>query len=233
VGPADGHVDDEALGGLSGVLLNAETVDRMLILVADLAARALTGAAVSVTLPGDDGPYTPNATAAVARELDEVQYEAGEGPCLSALRGSEPVSSAITDAAERWPAFAAAAEERGVGAIHSSPLRTSDRTIGAMNVYLDSADPLTDVDVEMIALLAEQGASVVACAFAYNEVSTLASQLQEALASRDLIGQAKGILMRTEGCDANAAFDLLRRASQRTNRKLRDVAADLVASTTR
>jgi hypothetical protein len=108
----------------------------------------------------------------------------------------------------------------------------NERPLGALNVYLGSAEPLAEADASMAALIAEQGAAVVSCALAYNEVSTLAGQLEEALASRDLIGQAKGILMKAEGCDANAAFDLLRRASQRTNRKLRDVAADVVASTT-
>jgi GAF domain-containing protein len=215
---------------MGGVLLNEQTVDRILGLVTELTERTVRSAsAVSVTLVQEGKPFTPNASDPVARRLDEAQYGADEGPCLTALTERRTVNTPIDDD-RRWPAFTRAAQDDGISSVLSVPLTVRDKPLGALNVYSPDARAFDDVEQATTSLLAQQGAAVLANAVAFADATALNGQLLEALATRDLIGQAKGILMAREHCDAEAAFDILRRASQRVNRKLRDVAADLVAS---
>lgn len=218
---------------MGGVLHSEQTVDHILQLVTELAQRTVRSAcAVSVTLGGENGPFTPNASEAVARTLDDVQYGAGRGPCVEAMSKRRVVNAPLDGSDVPWPEFLAAANEHEVGSILSLPLAVKDRSLGALNIYSADTRPFDRTEETTASLLAQQAATVLANAVAFADATSLNHQLLDALATRDLIGQAKGILMAREGCDARAAFDMLRRASQRTNRKLRDVAADLVASTT-
>ena len=113
------------LSGLGGVLLNAETVERMLALVADLAHRTVLGAmAVSVTLPHPDGPFTPNATDALARELDEAQYAArswslpgGDREPSTPSRHRSPTLPTAGPSSPPWR------ERHDIGGVYSTPLR--------------------------------------------------------------------------------------------------------------
>jgi GAF domain-containing protein len=235
--PMDPTEDDQRIARvlieMGGVLHSEQTVDRILQLVTELTERTVRSAcAVSVTLAGDEGPFTPNASASVARLLDEAQYRAGAGPCLSALGEHHVINTLLEDSDGRWPAFAQAAIAEGIGSILSVPLMTRARSVGALNIYSRDSRHFDEAEEQTASLLSQQAAAVLANAVAFATATTLIEQLRDALETRDLIGQAKGILMAREQCDANAAFDILRRASQRTNRKLRDLAADLVASTT-
>jgi GAF domain-containing protein len=217
---------------MGGVLHSEQTVDRILQLVTELTERTVrTACAVSITFAGDDEPFTPNASATLARDLDEIQYSAGTGPCLTALAQHHTINTVLERSHERWPELAAAAISEGVGSVLSLPLMMRDRSLGALNIYSPDARPFDDTEATTASLLSQQAAAVLANAEAFASATNVIGQLQEALVTRDLIGQAKGILMAHEHCDANAAFDVLRRASQRTNRKLRDIAAEIVAST--
>jgi GAF domain-containing protein len=232
MGPSadDGGIGD-VLVQMGGVLLSEQTVDRILQLVTELTDRTVGSAsAVSVTLIKDDVPYTPNASQAVARELDEVQYAHAAGPCLDAAAHGRMVNTALADVTDRWPEFVAASRAQGVGAILSVPLTIQDRSLGALNIYSRESERFDQADETTAALLALQAAAVLANAEAFANATALNAQLRDALESRDLIGQAKGILMARESCTADAAFDILRRVSQRTNRKLREIAAELVDS---
>jgi transcriptional regulator with GAF, ATPase, and Fis domain len=106
----------------------------------------------------------------------------------------------------------------------SIPLRSREKTYGALNVYTTRRDPISDSETEFARTLADH----IANALALVDASALNLQLQEAIGTRQLIGEAKGILMSSERCSREEAFDILRRASQRTNRKLRDIAHDIV-----
>ena len=110
----------------------------------------------------------------------------------------------------------------------STPLAVGDRRLGSLNLYSRSVEVFPPVAVAAAQVLAHQASVVLANAVAYATASVLNDQLREALASRDVIGQAKGILMARERCTPDEAFDILRRGSQRTNHKLRDVAQHLV-----
>jgi GAF domain-containing protein len=221
----------EVLVQLGGVLHNEQTVDRVLQLVTELTERTVRSAcAVSVTLVGEKGAFTSNASATVARELDEVQYKADDGPCLQAISERRPIKAVLSRSDPKWREFTAAAKDSGIGSILSLPLSVREQSLGGLNIYSPDGRGFDDTEEATAGLLAQQAAAVLANAVAFADVSQLNAQLVEALETRDLIGQAKGILMAREHCDANEAFDILRRASQRTNRKLRDIAGDLVAS---
>lgn len=111
----------------------------------------------------------------------------------------------------------------------SLPLQVGDRTTRALNLYFNRKRGTQGFGADAARTLARQAGAVLANAAALIGAELTNQHLEEALASRDLIGQAKGILMAREGIDADAAFDILRRASQRTDRKLRDIAAEVVS----
>ena len=115
----------------------------------------------------------------------------------------------------------------------STPLVSCNTTYGALNVYTRKPEDFSTVDIELAGLLADQASVVVANATALIEASMLNEQLQVAVESRQLIGEAKGILLEREGCTREEAFDMLRRASQRENRKIRDIAEEIVRNAER
>lgn len=216
---------------MGSALLSEQTVARTFELVTELTVRTVRSAvAVSVTVQTSDEPRTATASDPVARDLDEVQYATEDGPCLEALQRRVIVNTALTTARERWPEFVDAATTSGMGSILSIPLVARERSLGGLNIYSPEPSPFTEEEQTTASLLAEQGAAVLANAVAFSDAATVNTQLLDALETRDRIGQAKGILMERESCSADAAFDILRRASQRTNRKLREVAEDLIRS---
>jgi hypothetical protein len=166
---------------------------------------------------------TTAATAALVRRVDEAQYETGEGPCLSTIRERVTVRLPDMRAEPRWPRFAARAAELGVGSMLAVQLYVRGEDLGALNLYSAGVDAFDDESEHVGLLLA--GHAGVALAGAQRQ-----EQLLAAVDTRDLIGQAKGILMERHRISADQAFGVLVRASQRCNRKLRDVAEDLARS---
>ena len=186
----------------------------------------------SVTMLRAGKPVTPAFTGKVAKVLDEVQYKLGDGPCLAAIRhrGLEHVSTASDD---RWPEFASAAVDEGVLAAMSIPLGNDEAVVGALNLYSESAPAFDEAARDVACTFADQLGVAVASATLYAESFELAQQLQQAMESRAVIEQAKGILMAAQRCSPDAAFDILVRASQNQNRKLRSIATEIVERYTR
>ena len=132
-------------------------------------------------------------------------------------------------AASEYPDFARLAQERGVQSTLSLPLMAGGSGVGAMNLYAKTLKGFSEEDEALGCDLAAAAAIVLANATAYWDSRHLAEQLTEAMQSRAVIEQAKGMLMaRSPGMTADEAFDVLRRASQRENVKLRDIAMRLV-----
>lgn len=156
--------------------------------------------------------------------LDQAQYNTGEGPCLEAAsdeRNAVLVDDLAVD--PRWPRFAARARERGVASALSFRLSATGDTIGTLNLYARGPHAFTDESVLVGAMLSAHAAVAM-------DATVAVDRLHQALAGRDVIGQAKGILMERYQLSDDHAFDLLIAASQHTNRKLHDIAADLVAT---
>jgi transcriptional regulator with GAF, ATPase, and Fis domain len=164
---------------------------------------------------------TPAASDDVPVKVDEIQYETGEGPCIDAMRDHEVFRTGDLGSEERWPEFAGRAQrETGITSMMGFRLFVAEDTLGALNVYSKRADAFDDDACAAGSVFAAHAA--VALATAQHD-----EQMDQALASRDVIGQAKGILMAKEGITADEAFDVLRRASQRLNMKLRLLAEEI------
>lgn len=220
------------LTSLSGLLLSREKLDAVLELVVSVTSRALPHAVgVSVTLARDTGFATPVYSNELSRRVDEWQYAAFEGPCLDAARTGAIFRAPVLATDERWPAFGAMAEREGVRSILAIPFRPMGEPIGTLNIYSAEKDGFDDEEFASAKLFAEQAAVVIANSVAYTAAVAANDQLREALESREVIGRATGILMEREGCSAEDAFEILRAVSMRTNRKVRQVAVDVVAAT--
>jgi transcriptional regulator with GAF, ATPase, and Fis domain len=164
---------------------------------------------------------TPAATGELAERIDQVQYQAGEGPCLDAARRHQTVRCDDLRAEARWPRFARQAADLGVLSILSFQLFVQGDSFGALNLYAGQAGafgPHSESDGMLLATHA---------AIAMTAARTQAGLLT-ALDTRDLIGQAKGILAERYKITGVQAFGLLIASSQAVNRKLRDVAGHLV-----
>ena len=181
----------------------------------------------SITMLRGDKPHTPAYTDKTALNLDKVQYEAGDGPCLAAIRhrGVEQVS---TDHMSRWPTFCRAAKDEGVLGALSVPLGNEDSVLGGLNLYSETNPEYDPSAVDTACVFVDQLGVAAASVTRYVEGYELSNQLEQAMKSRAVIEQAKGILIAMEHCDPDTAFHILVRASQRENRKLRAIAQDVV-----
>jgi GAF domain-containing protein len=220
---------------LTHSLLDASTTGDVLQQVADAALHVVPGAdLVSVTLRSPDGTFhTPIQTDPVAGELDQIQYELQEGPCLAAADPQGPAVATSDNLAvdESWPRFGPAAAERGLFAVLSTALLPNARPphlSGALNIYSRRPSGLREADQALALLLATHASLALAHTTEVTQGKLQAEQLLRAIDSRDVIGQAKGILMGRRGLTAEQAFTVLRRTSQALNVKLVELAETLV-----
>jgi GAF domain-containing protein len=231
---SDGRIEADPVAAFSVAERLARTLrvpaagpDALVATVVDEAV-TLVGAARScgIIVTGPRGELEIIATTdPVPRRLDALQQRLGTGPCLTAARKQIVVRVHDMAAESRWPQFRADALEHGVATMLCLPLYVDDDTLGTMSLYGTEPDGFR-TDAEPVARLL---AALAAIALAE---SRLADQLRDAMHSRDLIGQAKGILMREHRITAEDAFALLRRYSQHTNTKLIDVAGKVTEAGT-
>jgi transcriptional regulator with GAF, ATPase, and Fis domain len=227
----EAHTMDAGL--LQELLLRTETLEDFLTELATRAAHE-TDHRCGITLRGEHGkPYTVATSDELTRQLDELQYAEGDGPCLEALSTGVPVF--VTDMATetRWAPYPEYALEIGACSSMSYPLISGETSIGALNLYRSESQAPGAPMQSRAAHIAEHAAGAVAIALRIAEHSKAIDNLRTALTSRSTIDQAIGILMAQQQCDARAAFALLRQASQGRNIKLREVAAGIVAAVER
>jgi len=215
-------------------LTNATTVQGVLQRVVEAAQVAVPGAdLVSVTMRSGGRFHTPVQTDPLATRLDEVQYRLGEGPCVESTRtpGLGLTFSGDLGAGREYPRFGPEAARCGVHSVLAvglfPPGETLPRT-GALNLYSFQVGGIDELDRDLAVILAAHASTALAATMASTAAELETAQLQQALNSRDVIGQAKGILMERRGISAVEAFDALRRASQSLNVKLTQVAQTLV-----
>jgi len=169
----------------------------------------------------------------LARRMDAAQYVVDDGPCLTCLRRGVTVSVGDIRSDQRWPAFTRRGAEEGAGSSLSVPLAVRETTVGALNLYSRTAHGLSDDDHARAAEFARHAAAAVALAAQRAENEQRLYHLEAALQSRSVIDQAIGVLMAQAHVTVDEAFGILRRRSQHSNIKLRDVAAAVVADATR
>jgi GAF domain-containing protein len=219
------------LAQMGAVLLSAETVETAVGLVTQLAAAAIPGSAgAGVTLVDRRGSRTTGASDSLVEEADAIQYQLDAGPCLTAWRDRVLVRIDDVEQETRWPQWAAAVAELGVASVLSVPLQTGADCLGAIKVY--AREPAAyDAHAEtLLSMFAQQAAILLANTQTVANARQLTSQLTEALANRDVIGQATGILLAQGAANDQAALRLLITASRRSNLKVHEVARRVVAS---
>jgi GAF domain-containing protein len=217
------------LNQLHGLLESEESLQSTLERIAQLATVTIPGCdSGGVTVMQKGKPSTAGATDDFTLKIDADQYGAGQGPCLQAFEQQQVV--AIKDIADetRWPRFVAAAARDGLRSSLSLPLAVRDKPVGALNLYSRSTEAFRPDDEALSKLFASQAALALSNAQTYEAALILAEQLKEAIKSREVIGQAKGVIMEREQVSDQEAFQMLVRVSQNSNVKVRDVAQKIV-----
>jgi GAF domain-containing protein len=223
------------LRDLNRVVLAGRALSEILDEIVTIAARGIPGAeSTSITLLRGEEAFTAAHFGDMALAADELQYQRGYGPCMDAGRGN--VVLQVDDMAQetRWPDYSPKVLGVGVRSSLSVPLPFQGASIGALNNYSSQVGAFATPEALKAGLeVAEAVAVAVVNADAHAKVVDQAHNMRLAMESRAVIEQAKGVLMAQRGIDAQQAFDMLREASQRYNRKLRDIAAGIVESTHR
>ncbi|WP_045745393.1 GAF and ANTAR domain-containing protein [Actinoplanes rectilineatus] len=223
-GPSD------ALSALGHIRFSETSRDDFVGRVAALAVQLVPGAGeVSITLLGERGPFTAAATGDVASRLDERQYHARTGPCLDAAADRSTVSVPDTATDTRWGHWSSHAAAAGMGSVLSVGLTTAGTRGGSLNIYARPAAAFSAGATETAQAYAGYASVALDNARVFFDAVALAAQLREAMGSRAVIEQAKGVIIAQRRCTPDEAFAHLTKVSQDSNRKLRDVAATIVA----
>jgi GAF domain-containing protein len=218
----------DALHKLSSLLEAEDSLDKTLNTVVELAVATLPGcdsAGVTLRLHGKD--TTAAASDDYTLEIDKIQYDADEGPCVSAVEESEIHQIQSIFEETRWQEFCSRAADKGVRSVLSIPLN-SDGTAGGLNLYAKTERAFDETAIGVGKIFAKQATIALQNAQTYTAARRVADQLKEGLKTRDMIGQAKGILMEREGVSDEQAFEMLKIISQNSNVKLRDIAQRLI-----
>lgn len=212
-----------------GAVLDDEALRELLQTLAVLAGHTIAAAeSVSVTVLQNGRYGKINSTGPTALAIDEAQYREATGPCVDAIRSGVQLLVEVEDYPDS-SGFAEEAKRAHIGQVLATPLiGNAGDAVGAVNVYVRDGSVLSEADVQTARRIGDAAAILVGYAFALMDSTHLNEQLRRAVATRDVIGAAKGILMARENCSRDQAFDILRRASQRENRKVRDLAEQIV-----
>lgn len=164
-----------------------------------------------------------------ARLVELIQLQNSEGPCLEALTTGQPVQYAdLRDGGSPWPQFATAAVDTGYLSVQALPMRLRDTVLGAVNLFGSAVGPLDDDTIALGQALADTATIGIVHQRAMARHEIVTEQLQTALNSRILIEQAKGFLSHSLGLGVDEAFGVLRSYARANNRRLTEVAGDIV-----
>lgn len=217
-----------ALDELALLVLDRESIQTVLQKVVDLLAPVMPeGADVSITVVRNERPTTAAYAGQRARELDETQYQQGYGPCIDAALSGRVMEIGDGGTETRWPEYMPALRAAGVLSLLAVPVPAAQLSAG-LNVYASAAGVFTDEDRRALARFADFAAVALTNIDALQDARDLAENLRAAMEFRSVIEQAKGILMERHRVTDEEAFRLLADASQRANRKLRQLAEQLV-----
>jgi GAF domain-containing protein len=234
--PARGlDIDRDSLSELSfnvsetaQTLFSAGSFTHTLASVVELAEATIEGCDFAgIFLVEGDVVTTPARTSPTVTQIDALQHQTGEGPCLDAIRHRLVFYADDLGSDLRWPNFAPQATAAGIRSVLALPL-SSDTQRGVLNLYATYPAAFGVVDRAKAAILASLAGLALSAAHSQEDQDRRAENLQAALITRQIIGEALGILMERERISGEQAFDILRRASQHLNIKLREVAQQLV-----
>jgi transcriptional regulator with GAF, ATPase, and Fis domain len=220
----------ESVEALSRLVTADETMESTIGRIAELAVEAIpTMDICSISLATDRKIKTVGATDPRAELIDELQYETGEGPCLSAIEKHATFYIPDMSTDETWPKFSRrAAKETGVNSLLSYVLRVHESSLGAVNMMSEQKDAFDANDQTAGVLFAAQAGVALANAVTHREDQIKIQQLEAGMESRSVIGEAIGLLMASRKCTKEEAFTILTEISQRSNIKLKEIASRLV-----
>jgi len=200
--------------------VDKQSILESLTLSAAMSVPGFDGASVSIR-DGDGAIQTLTASDEMAIQVDQLQYELREGPCYDVISGMRSTIVTFMDDEARWPRFAPRAAELGVGSMMSFELTEAPRLRSALNLYSRQGGALQADAVNVAELFAEHASRTL-------DLVQRVEQLEAALRTRTVIGQAIGITMERYSITHDRAFQFLVRLSQSTNVKLRDISGDIV-----
>ena len=169
------------------------------------------------------------ATNQAEQAFEQAERDLGEGPCIDAYTGRRVIWTADLRSDPRWPRLGPAARTNQIRGVLSAPVVLDDRPIGTCNALTSTARGWTEADAGAVSAFATVLGRLIGSITDARDKAELTAQLQYALNSRVLVEQAKGVLMEREGVDAERALELLRRRARSSERKLVDVARELLA----
>ena len=216
---------------MADTLVDTFDVIELLQLLVDACVDLFDVEAAGLLLADDHGDLEVVASTSEASRLVEVlQVDADEGPCLECFTTGRVVSvPEVEDGPARWSRFEAGALEQGFHSVHAIPLRLRETIIGALNLLRTEPGALNERDVRAAQALADVATIGVLHARVVQEEGFVQAQLRQALDTRVVIEQAKGVLAHQHQVSTEQAFTLLRTRARSTGTRLSDLARDVVA----
>lgn len=222
------------LAGLSGLVAGSGSLTHLLTEVARFAMAAVPGAdGAGVTMLEAGRSDTIVASAPFVRDVDEIQYRLGEGPCISAAADARTMGSGALGEDASWPTFGPLAADLGIHSALSLPLVLNGEVIGALNVYAHLRNAFDGSSRRVGELFAGPAAVAIHNARVLDQAQRAMKRLESALTSRSTIDHAIGMIMARSGLSEDDAYLRLRVTSQHENVKVSEVAARLVEEAVR
>ncbi|PRY53996.1 GAF domain-containing protein [Knoellia remsis] len=218
------------LSEIGGVLSSVDELQEYLDRLVNAARKHIDGCdEVGVTLLVDGRPSTAAYTTVTTLEIDAIQYQLDEGPCLEAARERHEVIASLSEGDDRWPRFTEAVRRDGMKSLMAFPLVSGGESVGALNLYGKEEDAFEHFEISLARTTSQRAADALVSVLHLDGAQRLAGQLEQAMASRASIEQAKGVLMALRGIDEHEAFEWLRQVSQNRNVKVRDLAEQVIS----
>jgi GAF domain-containing protein len=219
---------------MSGLFLSEETVENGLGLLSSLAEETVPGSSgAGVSIVDERHRRSSGATDQRVVQADRLQYELGEGPCLTAAVERRLVRIDDLAVDQRWPRWADAARPLGLRAVMSAPLVAGNTALGAIKVYADRPGVFDARSEELLSLFAAQAAILVANVQAHDRGKRLSQDMRDAFRGRDVVNLAKGVLMGRSGVDEDAALSMLLARCEEDGVSVAAAAEAVVASAVR
>lgn len=220
----------ESITALSKLLVADEDVSSTVARIAELAVHAIDGAEVcSVSLVREGQITTVASTADIGEKIDDIQYEAEEGPCLSSIDRQATFHIPDMKHDDSWPSFSKrVVAETGTNSMLSYVLDVGEGALGALNLTSSKANSFSEDDIATGSLFASQAGIALANALTHESDQKKIHQLEEGIETRQVIGQAVGFIMASQDVDADEGFRILVRISQNKNVKIRALAQRLL-----
>jgi GAF domain-containing protein len=216
---------------MTGLLLSEDTVAAALGLLSSLAQEAIPGSSgAGVSIMDENHRRSSGSTDERVLQADNLQYELGEGPCLTAAAERRLVRIDDLSADRRWPRWAEGAAKLGLSAAMSAPLVAADTSLGAIKVYAERPGTFDARSEQLLTLFSTQAALLVANLQTHERAKRLSDGMRQAIHGRDVINVAKGVLMGRNAVDEDAAFGILLARSTQEGSTLAEAARSVVDS---